>query len=87
MSTEHLSAIARLVAYHKGPTAVARLLGDAVSYQQVGSWVARGWASPMHILRLEPLMPEGMTLRDLHLDRPGAAPDASPGKACETAAA
>ena len=77
MSTEHLSAIARLVAYHKGPTAVARLLGDAVSYQQVGSWVARGWASPMHILRLEPLMPEGMTIRDLHLDRPDAAPVAT----------
>ena len=74
MSTNQQSAIARLVAHHDGPTAVARKLGGAVSYQQVGSWVTRGWASPMHILRLEPLLPEGMTIRDLHLDRPDAAP-------------
>jgi hypothetical protein len=70
------SAISRLVAHHSGPTAVARLLQGAVSYQQVGAWVQRGWASPMHILRLEPLLPEGMTIRDLHLDRPDAAPAA-----------
>jgi hypothetical protein len=77
MSTQTLSAIARLVAHHEGPTNVARMLGGAVSYQQVGSWVARGWASPMHILRLEPLLPAGMSIRDLHLDRPDAAPVAA----------
>lgn len=74
MGTTQHSAIARLVSLHDGPTNVARILAGAVSYQQVSSWVARGWASPMHILRLEPLLPSGMTIRDLHLDRPHAVP-------------
>lgn len=78
MNTQSLSAIARLVAHHGGPTSVARLLDGAVSYQQVGSWVQRGWASPMHILRLEPLLPVGITIRDLHLDRPDALPAGRP---------
>lgn len=63
------SAIARLVAYHEGPTEVSRLLGGTPAYQEVQRWVRRGWASPMHIFRLKPLLPRGMKLEDLNADR------------------
>lgn len=48
--------------------AVSRATGNAVAYQEVQRWVRRGWASPKHILTLEPLLLDGMTLRDLHID-------------------
>lgn len=69
MEQTSLSAIARLVAHHDGPVNVSKLLGGTPVYQEVQRWVKRGWASPMHIFRLEPLLPEGMTLRDLAADR------------------
>lgn len=69
MENEHESAVARLVAHHDGPTAVSRLLGGTPAYQEVQRWVRRGWASPMHLFKLEPLLPPGMSLHDLHADR------------------
>lgn len=67
------SAIARLVAHHDGPTEVSRKLGGVPVYQEVQRWVRRGWASPMHIFRLKPLLPKGMRLEDLDADRQRAA--------------
>lgn len=68
MSTKPLSAIQRLVDFHDGPTKVAALIGDGFAYQHVQQWVTRGWASPLHFQRLEPYLPDGMTLRDLYAD-------------------
>ena len=72
MSTQHLPAIVRLVEHHGGPTKVAQMLGSAVPYQQIQLWVRRRWASPMHIMSLEPLLLDGMTIRDLYADREAA---------------
>ena len=69
MSKKACSAIRQLVDHHGGPTKVAALLGDEFAYQLVQQWVHREWASPMHILKLEPLLPAGMTIRDLFADR------------------
>ncbi len=63
------SAIARLVRHHGGPVATARLLGDSFPYQEIQRWLRRGWASPMHILRLKPHLPKGMRVEDLYVDR------------------
>lgn len=62
-------AIVRLVSHHGGPTAVSRLLPGQPVYQEIQRWLARGWASPMHILALRPLAPEGITVDDLYADR------------------
>ena len=69
MNDPTASAIARLVEYHQGPSKVSQLLGGKPVYQEVQRWVARGWASPMHILALEPFLPDGMTIHDLNADR------------------
>lgn len=61
------SHIKTLVEHHGGPTLTARKLN--LAYQEVQGWVYRGWASPMHVLSLEPLLPRGMTIRHLLLDR------------------
>jgi hypothetical protein len=66
-------AIARLVQHHGGPTALSRLLGGTPVYQEVSRWVARGWAAPKHVFRLEPHLPVGMTVRDLIDDLPQTA--------------
>lgn len=63
------SAIRRLVEHHGGATRTAALIADGFHYQLVQQWVDRGWASPMHFLRLEELLPDGMTIRDLYADR------------------
>lgn len=68
MTSKHASAIRRLVEHHGGPTKVAALMGDGLSYQHVQQWVQRDWASPLHFLRLEPLLLDGMTLGDLYAD-------------------
>jgi hypothetical protein len=62
------SAIRRLVEHHGGATRTAALIADGFHYQLVQQWVDRGWASPMHFLRLEKLMPKGMTVRELYAD-------------------
>lgn len=62
-------AITRLVEHLKGPAKVSQLLGGKPVYQEIQRWVSRGWASPMHILALEPHLPPGMTIRDLYADR------------------
>jgi hypothetical protein len=72
MSTSNTPAISRLVEHHGGFAAVSRLLGGRPPYQTIQQWVARGWASPMHILQLEPHLPEGMSIRDLYADRANA---------------
>lgn len=66
---EQVSAIARLVAHQGGPSALSAKLGGIPAYQEIQRWVKRGWASPMHIFRLESLMPRGMKVRDLNDDR------------------
>ena len=62
-------AIVRLVAHHGGPVATSQKLGGRPVYQEVQRWVRRGWASPMHIFRLKPLLMRGMKVEDLHQDR------------------
>ena len=62
------SAIARLVDHHGGATKTAALIADGFHYQQVQQWVDRGWASPIHFLTLQKIMPKGMTMRDLYAD-------------------
>lgn len=62
------SAIRRLVEHHGGAAKTATLIAEGFHYQQVQQWVDRGWASPIHFLRLQKLMPKGMTLRDLYAD-------------------
>jgi len=64
--SNHDPAISRLVHHHGGPVATAAAIGGGMAYQEVQRWVRRGWASPMHILKLEPLMPPGMSIRDLY---------------------
>ena len=65
-----IAAILRLVEHHGGPTATARKLGDAFPYQEVQRWVSRGWASPMHVLKLMTLAHElGITESQLLADR------------------
>lgn len=71
------TAIGRLVIHHGGPAAVSKLLGGSPVYQEVQRWVRRGWASPMQIFRLEPLLPDGMTVRDLYADREAATAERS----------
>ena len=66
------SAIRRLVEHHGGPAKTAALIADGFHYQLVQQWVDRGWASPMHFLRLEKLLPKGVTVRDLYADRDAA---------------
>lgn len=61
------SAIARLVAHHGGPTAFAAKL-DGFAYQEIQRWAKRGWAPPKHFMVLEPFLPRGIKLRDLHED-------------------
>ena len=63
------SAIARIVQHHGGPTATSQLLGGTPVYQEIQRWVRRGWASPMHIFRLKPLLLRGMKVDDLAADR------------------
>lgn len=70
MNASKQPAIARLVAHNGGTTAVSKKLGGSPVYQEIQRWVARGWASPKHIFRLEPLLPKGMTVRDLYSDMP-----------------
>ena len=69
MDQEPDSAIRRLVAHHGGPTAVSKALGGVPVYQEVQRWVRRGWASPMHIFRLAPLLIDGLSLEDIDSDR------------------
>lgn len=73
------SAIERLVKHHGGPVATAQKI-PGVPYQAIQVWLRRGWASPMHILKMEALLPAGMTLRELHEDR-DRAKAADPAKA------
>lgn len=73
MNTTEQSAIARLVAERGGPVALSKLLGGVPVYQEIQRWVKRGWASPMHVFRLEEHLLPGMTVRDLHEDRERAA--------------
>lgn len=74
MNKPHPSAIERLVQHHGGPAKVSQLLGGKPVYQEIQRWVSRRWASPMHIIALEPLLLDGMTIRDLHMDREAAKP-------------
>jgi len=69
MNSQHPPAIIRLVKHHGGASKVSQLLGGRPVYQEVQRWVGRGWASPMHILSLKPLLLDGMTVEDLHRDR------------------
>ena len=69
MEAQTPSAIERLVAHYGGPVALSRKLGGDPAYQAIQLWVKRRWASPMHIHRLEPILPRGMKARDLHEDR------------------
>ena len=61
------SHIQTLVQHNGGYALTARKL--KLAPQMVQSWVYRGYASPMHVLGLEPLLPKGMTIRHLLLDR------------------
>lgn len=69
MDPNQQPSIARLVAHHGGPVAMSRLLGGDPVYQEIQRWLKRGWASPMHIFRMEPHLIDGISLRDLHDDR------------------
>lgn len=62
-------AIVRLVEYAGGPVALSRLLGGEPPYQSIQQWVRRGWASPMHLFRLQPHLPRGMRVEHLAEDR------------------
>lgn len=73
MNSKPESAIRRLVDHQGGVTKVAAQLGDDFPYQLVQQWLYRGWASPMHFLSLEPLLPPGLTMRDLFADRDSVA--------------
>jgi len=80
-------AICRLVEHHGGPTAVSQKLGGSPVYQEIQRWVKRGWASPKHIFRLEPLLLEGMTVRALYDDLAAVPADTPPAPVGEHAAA
>lgn len=62
-------AIKRLVEHYNGPVELSRRLGGMPSYQQISQWLARGWASPMHLHRLEPLLPRSISRHALVADR------------------
>jgi hypothetical protein len=62
------TAIARLVRHCGGVVNVAERL-ELRHYQQVQTWLDRGWCSPMYLFDLERMLPPGMTVRDLHNDR------------------
>jgi hypothetical protein len=66
------SNIKRLVDHHGGPVATSKLLGGKPVHQEIARWVARGWASPHHLFKLEKLLPEGMAVRDLAADKDAA---------------
>lgn len=63
MSEESL--IGLVVRHAGGPTAVSRSMGGWPVYQEVQTWVRRGWASPHHILKLRPVLPDGVSVEDL----------------------
>ncbi len=64
------SFIRRVVVDHLGgPAAASRHLGGRPVPQEIQRWVARGWASPHHVFRLEPFLPKGITVRDLADDK------------------
>lgn len=67
--TPESPAIVRLVNHHGGPVALSAKLGGTPVYQEIQRWVRRGWASPMHLFKLKPLLPRGMKLEDLGADR------------------
>jgi hypothetical protein len=67
--SESTSAIKKLVDHAGGPVELSRKLNGVPAYQEIQRWVKRGWASPMHLFRLEPHLPRGMKLRDLNKDR------------------
>ncbi len=69
MDNANPSSIEKVVRHNGGPAALSRLLGGSPAYQEIQRWVKRGWASPMHIFRLEPFMPPGIGIRDLNDDR------------------
>jgi hypothetical protein len=73
-------AIARLVAHNGGPVALCKKLGGYPVYQEISRWLARGWASPHHLFRLEPFMPRGMKVRDLAADRERARGGVTPAR-------
>jgi hypothetical protein len=66
------SHIRQVVDHIGGPVATSKALGGVPAYQEVSRWVERGWASPHHIFRLEPLLPAGVTVRDLFADKEAA---------------
>lgn len=71
----HASAIAgpainRVIDYVGSAAELARRL--AIPQQHVQTWRRRGWASPMHVLSLEPFLPPSVTLRDLLIDHRNA---------------
>lgn len=72
MQTDRVPAIVKVVQHNDGPTALSRKLGGKPPYQEVQRWVSRGWAASRHLFRLEGLLPEGVTLKDLADDRDAA---------------
>lgn len=62
-------AIEAVVAHNQGPVELSRRMGGVPVYQEIQRWLKRGWASPMHIFKLEVLLPDGITTRDLFIDR------------------
>lgn len=62
-------AIVRLVHHHGGPVALSSKLGGTPVYQEIQRWVRRGWASPMHLFKLKPLLPRGIRFEELDADR------------------
>ena len=69
METLKPSAIERLVDHYGGPVALSRKLGGDPSYQAIQIWVKRRWASPMHIDKLERILPRSIKRQELHEDR------------------
>lgn len=69
METDHRPAIVQLIEHLGGFAAASQALGGRPVYQEIQRWAARGWASPMHIMSLKPLLPKGMTVDDLFADR------------------
>lgn len=63
------STIKRVVEHNNGPAALSERLGGRPVYQEIQRWLARGWASPHHIFRLEPFLPRGVKVRDLAADK------------------
>lgn len=71
MRTKPPSAIHRLSTHHGGPAALHRLLAPSIRppYQRIQEWIARGWASPMHLPVLEAVLPAHITRQELYDDR------------------